>query len=85
MTTRRKKKWKMMTPSKIMAGVKKKKSTALFNRLVKAAQKYVEFHGGTCLVGGPIQILTWPSESKYKYGLVVQMMGRLPTKELEKE
>jgi hypothetical protein len=48
------------------------------DRLFNAAARYVQCHGGTALVGGPIQILTYPGDARYKYTLGIPITGRKP-------
>lgn len=57
---------------------KRKKSKGLDMPLYEAAKKYVEWHGGTALVGCGIQVQKWPADPPRVYRLAVSFVGKCP-------
>ncbi len=61
----------------------KKKATAkkrldATDRLYRAACAYIKSKGGTSIVVGGIQVIQWPTDSKYNYTLGIKITGKLP-------
>lgn len=55
------------------------KSLADADRLLNVARGYIEANGNELiLIGRPIQIIEWPNDPKFVFGLLVKCVGRKP-------